>query len=70
MDQVLRIVFCNGQVAERRGDDDQVAALFAADEEGLIDYVIALDLISGACAFFTDATDHRFDAEIVLKLEF
>ena len=39
MDQVLRIVFCNGQVAERRGDDEQVAALFAADEEGLIDYV-------------------------------
>jgi len=33
-------------------------------------YVIALDLISGACASFTDATDHRFDAEIVLKLEF
>ena len=69
MDQVLRIVFCNGQVAERRGNDDQVAALFAADAARLIDHVSALALISGACAFFTDATDHRFDAEIVLKLE-
>ena len=68
MDQVLRIVFCNGQVAERRGDDDQVAALFAADAEGLIDYVIALEGESGTCSFFTEAGDHRFDGEVVLSL--
>ncbi|EAQ69439.1 hypothetical protein SynRS9909_01314 [Synechococcus sp. RS9909] len=70
MDQVLRIVFCNGQVAERRGEDDLVAALFAADAAGLIDYVLALEVDSGRCFFFTRPGDQRFDGETVLKLAF
>ena len=68
MDQVLRIVFCNGQVAERRGDDADVEALFAADATGLIDYVLALEAGSGRCFFFTRRGDQRFDGETVLKL--
>ena len=70
MDQVLRINFLSGRVAERRGDDETVVALYDADVNGLIDYVQSIDLETGQIAFFTrEIEDCRFDDEIVITTD-
>ena len=67
-DQILRIVFKSGRVAERRGDDDVVGMLYAADEAELIDYIMSIDLWSNDVAFFSREGDTRMDEEIVLTM--
>lgn len=67
-DQVLRFVFVSGMVAERRGTDETVANAFDMDSEGLIDYVLSIDLVSGECAFFTREGDDRMDEEVILTM--
>lgn len=70
MDQVLRINFLSGKVAERRGDDETVFVLYDADVHGLIDYVQSINLENGEVAFFTrEIEDCRFDNEIVITTD-
>lgn len=69
MDQVLRIHFVSGRVAERRGTDEHVWMMFAQDETHLIDYVMSLEIDSGYVAFFTREGDDRFDEEAVFTSE-
>lgn len=46
-DLVIRIRFKSGGVSEERGTEEQIEALFAQDEQGLLDYVQGLDPITG-----------------------
>ena len=67
-DQILRIVFKSGRIAERRGDDQTVVDLYDADLDGLIDYVMSIDLWSNDISFFTREGDHRMDEEQVITI--
>ena len=63
--QVLRFVFANGTVREKRGTDVDVAMAFELDENRIIDYVISMEVESGECAFFTREDDTRYDEEVI-----
>ena len=65
-DQILRIVFRSGRVAEERGSDEMVQLLFAGDELDLIDHVMSIDLRSGEVHIYTDENDDRFNDTAVL----
>jgi hypothetical protein len=60
VEQILRITFHSGRVVEKRGDDETVELMFSMDEQRLIDYVMSIDLETGAVAFFSDEEDDRF----------
>ena len=57
---ILRIVFVSGRVAEERGTELSVAALFAQAHERVIDYIVAMDLESSEVAVYADEKDERF----------
>lgn len=63
---VLRIVFKSGRVAEERGTEESIEALFAHDEMQLIDYVMTIDLVDGEVAIFADADNVSYDGLEVL----
>ena len=65
-DQILRIVFRSGRVAEERGSDEMVQLLFAGDELDLIDYVMSIELRTGEVHIYTDENDERFNGVAVL----
>lgn len=65
MVQALRFVFANGTVREKLGTDEDVAMAFELDTNGIIDYVVSMDIKSGECAFFTREDDDRYDEEVV-----
>ncbi len=58
---VLRIVFRSGRVAEERGTELNIAALFAQDDERLIDHIMMIDLVDGEVAIYAEENDERFD---------
>lgn len=63
---VLRIVFKSGRVAEERGTEWSVVALFEGDSEDLIDYIMALEIASTECHIYCAEEDDRFEnAEIL-----
>lgn len=65
---VLRIVFKSGRVAEERGDEMSVTALFAQDEMGLIDHIMMIDLVDGEVAIFAEENDMRYnDLEVLFS---
>lgn len=47
MDLVLRIVFSSGKVAEERGSEADVIALFQGDPGDLIDHILAFNVATG-----------------------
>lgn len=58
---ILRIVFRSGRVAEERGTELSIAALFARDEDRLIDHIMMIDLVTGEVAIYAEENDERFD---------
>tara|TARA_B100001094_G_scaffold199585_1_gene193655 strand:- start:15 stop:260 length:246 start_codon:yes stop_codon:yes gene_type:complete len=63
---ILRIVFNSGRVVEERGGEDMIIALFARDIEGLIDYIMAIDMSDGKVNIYCDEDDQRFNNTEVL----
>lgn len=63
---ILRIVFNSGRVVEERGGEDMILALFARDIEGLIDYIMAIDMSDGGVNIYCDEDDQRFNNTEVL----
>ena len=63
---ILRIVFNSGRVVEERGGEDMVLALFARDIEGLIDYIMTIDMSDGDVNIYCDEDDQRFNNTEVL----
>ena len=59
--QILRITFTSGIVAEKIGDDETVVALYDADHDDLIDHILSIEVDSGECSIFTREDDDRFD---------
>ena len=68
-DQILRIVFRSGRVAEERGSDEMVQLLFAGDELDLIDHVMAIDTTTGDVHIYADENDDRFNDVAVLMTD-
>lgn len=58
---VLRIVFHSGRVVEERGTEQSIAALFAQDEQGVIDHVMVIDMVDGEVSIYAEETDTRFE---------
>ena len=68
-EQILRIVFRSGRVAEERGSDEMIQLLFAGDELDLIDHVMSIDTVSGEVHIYTDEKDDRFNDVAVLMTD-
>jgi hypothetical protein len=67
---ILRIVFNSGRVVEERGGEDMIIALFARDIEGLIDYIMAIDMSDGIVNIYCDEDDQRFNnTEILMSTD-
>lgn len=67
---ILRIVFNSGRVVEERGGEDMILALFARDIEGLIDYIMAIDMSDGDVNIYCDEDDQRFnDTEVLMSTD-
>ena len=60
-EQIIRVSFVSGRRTETRGTEEQVAALFNGDDNGLVDYVQTMDPVTGEHAVWCRDEDQRFE---------